>query len=104
VYICYPAAVSIDKGGLLIFTQVGIAEMRPAIVHTGGLILLSETFEGDVTRSQDVFRKSLQRMFARDAGGNLNMCFGAQIEVLCSRENKVLPPSLPIFCFILAQL
>jgi len=69
--------------------QVGVAEMRPAIVHTGGLILLSETFEGDVTRSQDVFRKSLQRMFARDEQDNLDMCFGASIEVLCSRENKV---------------
>mmetsp|Transcript_27066 Transcript_27066/g.76315 ORF Transcript_27066/g.76315 Transcript_27066/m.76315 type:complete len:757 (+) Transcript_27066:155-2425(+) len=69
--------------------QVGLAEMRPAVVHTGGLILLSETFEGDVTRQQDVFRKSLQRMFRQDANGHLDMSFGAQMEVMCSRENKV---------------
>jgi hypothetical protein len=69
--------------------QVGLAEMRPAIVHTGGLILLSETFEGDVTRSHNVFRLSLQRMFQSDEAQNLEMQFGAQVEIFCSRENKV---------------
>mmetsp|Transcript_42666 Transcript_42666/g.101302 ORF Transcript_42666/g.101302 Transcript_42666/m.101302 type:complete len:757 (+) Transcript_42666:368-2638(+) len=69
--------------------QVGLAEMRPAIVHTGGLILLSETFEGDLTRSQDVFRKSLQRMFHCDSNGHLDMSFGAHIDVLCPKEIKV---------------
>lgn len=67
--------------------------MRPAIVHTGGLILLSESFEGDITRNHDVFRKSLQLMFQCDESGRLNMAFGSQVEVHCSREIKVwLPP------------
>eukprot|EP00951_Prasinocladus_malaysianus_P002383 scaffold16892_cov35-Prasinocladus_malaysianus.AAC.1 len=60
--------------------QTGLAEMRPAIVHTGGLILLSETFAGDVTRSHNVFQKSLQRMFKRDENDHMDMAFGAQIE------------------------
>jgi len=68
--------------------QVGALELRVLVQRTGGLIVLADKF------GQSVFRESLRRTFARHpdpAGqGNLTMGFGANIEVLISREVKIM--------------
>ena len=69
--------------------QVGTAELRSLISRTGGLIVLADKFE------QSVFRESLRRVFERQPDpvtglpGQLQMGFGAQIEVIHSREFKI---------------
>ena len=78
--------------------QVGILETKVLISRTGGLMVLADSF------GQSVFRESLRRVFERlpdsssplDVGGTaapamgpLQMGFGAQIEVLHSREFKI---------------
>lgn len=63
--------------------QVGLAEAKVAVDSTGGMIVMAETFDSDQ------FKKSLQRLFARDEEGLLKMVFNASIEVMTTREVKV---------------
>ncbi|KAG0630568.1 hypothetical protein M758_1G188200 [Ceratodon purpureus] len=63
--------------------QVGLAEAKVAVDHTGGMIVMAETFDSDE------FKKSLQRLFARDEEGLLKMIFNASVEVMTTREVKV---------------
>mmetsp|Transcript_3147 Transcript_3147/g.4293 ORF Transcript_3147/g.4293 Transcript_3147/m.4293 type:complete len:766 (-) Transcript_3147:258-2555(-) len=69
--------------------QVGLLEMKVCAEKTGGLIVLADSF------GQSVFKESLRRVFRRfpdDAasdGGQLQMGFGATVEVKTSREFKV---------------
>ncbi|KAG6544642.1 hypothetical protein Mapa_013947 [Marchantia paleacea] len=63
--------------------QVGTAEAKLAVESTGGLMVLAETFDSDQ------FRKSLQKLFARDEDGHLKMCFNGSLEVITTREIKV---------------
>ena len=64
--------------------QVGLMEMRPALERTGGYVVMSESYTGNI------FKQSFKAVFARDASGQyLKMSFGATLEVLTSAEVKV---------------
>jgi len=64
--------------------QVGLMEMRPVLEKTGGYVVMSESFTGNI------FKQSFKAVFARDSSGNyLKMAFGATLEVLTSAEFKV---------------
>jgi protein transport protein SEC23 len=69
--------------------QVGLLEMKVCAEKTGGLIVLADSF------GQSVFKESLRRVFRRfpeessSDGGELQMGFGATVEVKTSREFKV---------------
>ncbi|KAL7552393.1 hypothetical protein ACHAWF_015630, partial [Thalassiosira exigua] len=69
--------------------QVGILEMGRLVEATGGHMVLGDSF------GQSVFKESLQRVFKTypddvpEDGGKMQMAFGAQLEVLTSREFKV---------------
>ena len=63
--------------------QVGLAEAKVAVENSGGLMVMAETF------SSDQFKKSLQKLFARDEEGNLKMFSNASVEVMTTREVKI---------------
>lgn len=73
--------------------QVGALELKSLVARTGGVVVLGDKF------SQSIFRESLRRVFLRSASnaaegapastGHLQMGFGAQIEVMHSREFKI---------------
>lgn len=69
--------------------QVGLLEMKELIEATGGLAVLGDSF------GQSVFKESLRRVFNRfeddvpQDGGQMQMAFGASLEVLTSTEFKV---------------
>lgn len=63
--------------------QVGIAEAKVAVDHTGGMIVMAETFDSEQ------FKKSLLRLFDRDEEGLLKMFFNASVEVMTTKEVKV---------------
>lgn len=60
-----------------------MAEAKVAVDNTGGMIVMAETFDSEQ------FKKSLQRLFDRDADGLLKMVFNASVEVMTTREVKV---------------
>jgi len=63
--------------------QCGLMEMRSLAATTGGYVVMAESFQNNV------FKESWRKVLSRDAAGNLNMAFGASIEVLTSAELKV---------------
>jgi len=64
--------------------QVGVMEMRSLPEKTGGYVVMSESFTGNI------FKQSFKAVFARDATGqHLRMAFGGTLEVLTSNEFKV---------------
>jgi protein transport protein SEC23 len=68
--------------------QVGLAEMRVCVEKTGGLLVLDDSF------TRGVFQGSFKRVFQRATEGkeksnDLLMAFGAECQVLTSRELKV---------------
>merc|ERR1719198_1285277 len=64
--------------------QVGLMEMRPVLEKTGGYVVMSESFTGNI------FKQSFKAVFSRDSTGQyLKMAFGATLEVLTSNEIKV---------------
>lgn len=70
--------------------QVGLLEMKPLVAHTGGLVVLADSF------GQSVFKESFRRVFGKhedDApacdAGHLTMGFAATLEVQTSAEYKV---------------
>jgi protein transport protein SEC23 len=63
--------------------QIGFHEMQDLVKKTGGLVVLADFFD------DSMFKQSFQKIFTRDAQGNLPMAFNANIEVQCSRELKV---------------
>lgn len=73
--------------------QIGALELKNLVSRSGGLIVLADKF------GQSVFRESLRRAFERTPdsigstnqipGQHLQMGFGAQIEVIHSREFKI---------------
>lgn len=69
--------------------QVGALELKTLVSRTGGVVVLADKF------GQSVFRESLTRAFERTHEGTpgdttqLHMGFGAQIEIIHSREFKV---------------
>lgn len=68
--------------------QTFALEVRHLVARTGGLIVLADKF------NQSVFRESLRRVFEKapdtpEVPGTMSMGFGANIEVISSREVKV---------------
>jgi protein transport protein SEC23 len=62
--------------------QVGLAEMKPAIERTGGMVALAESYH------HETFKDSLRQIFLRDEDG-LNVCSHGTVEVFCSKDIKV---------------
>jgi protein transport protein SEC23 len=54
---------------------VGLAEAKAAVDSTGGTMVMAEEF------TNEIFKKSLQRMLQSDEQGHLNMAFNASMEV-----------------------
>ena len=69
--------------------QVGLAEMKPAVEATGGMVVQSDTF------LNPVFKESFKRVFAPETEeGYLAVASNATFEVgLESRVCRVLPSS-----------
>ncbi len=69
--------------------QVGALELKTLVSRTGGVVVLADKF------GQSVFRESLTRAFERSqevgssSAPQLHMGFGAQVELIHSREFKV---------------
>ncbi|CAG9463288.1 unnamed protein product [Pedinophyceae sp. YPF-701] len=64
--------------------QVGLAEMKACVEATGGVVVMTDTFQNPV------FRESFQRMFARDdQDGALHLSSDATFEVVTSRDIRV---------------
>jgi protein transport protein SEC23 len=62
--------------------QVGVLEMKSCCENTGGVLVLTDTFENQI------YQDSLKRFFARN-GDHLSMAFNATLEVQCSPEIKI---------------
>lgn len=64
--------------------QSGLAEMKPAVQATGGLVVQTDTFRNPV------FRDSLARVFAApDGEGFFGRCACATMDIFCSRDIKL---------------
>jgi protein transport protein SEC23 len=63
--------------------QIGLAEMKVLVEKTGGLFVLSDSFESKQ------FVDSFKHVFRRAEDGYLAMSFNAELEVLTTREFKV---------------
>ncbi|KAJ0981591.1 hypothetical protein J5N97_009846 [Dioscorea zingiberensis] len=63
--------------------QVGAAELRFPIEMSGGLMILTETFESEQ------FRNCLRHIFKREGTDHLNMHFDATIELVTTKEVKI---------------
>ena len=67
--------------------QVGALELKTLVSRTGGMVVLADKF------GQSVFRESLTRAFERVNDGSgipqLQMGFGAHVEVIHSKEFKI---------------
>jgi len=62
--------------------QVGVAEQRVVVESTGGLLVLSDTFDANMP----VFAESLNKIFEVDKDNKLTMGFNAELEVVTSRR------------------
>lgn len=63
--------------------QTGLMEMKQCCNSTGGHMVMGDSF------NSSLFKQTFQRVFARDANGNLKMGFNGTVEVKCSRELKI---------------
>lgn len=63
--------------------QTGLLEMRQCCNSTGGHMVMGDSF------NSSLFKQTFQRVFAKDAKGDLKMAFNATLEVKTSREIKV---------------
>lgn len=63
--------------------QVGMAEMKSLSNFTGGNMILAESF------ATNMFKQSCQRIFLKDANGNLQMAFNATFDVQVSKELRI---------------
>ncbi|XP_018791464.1 PREDICTED: protein transport protein Sec23A isoform X1 [Bactrocera latifrons] len=63
--------------------QCGLMEMKQCCNSTGGHMVLGDSF------NSSLFKQTFQRVFARDARGDLKMAFNGTLEVKCSRELKI---------------
>ncbi|KAG4923048.1 hypothetical protein JHK87_048588 [Glycine soja] len=63
--------------------QVGAAELRGPVEHSGGFIVLSESFDSDQ------FKNCLRQMFRCDDQGHLRMNFDATIEIVTTKDVKI---------------
>jgi len=63
--------------------QTGLMEMKQCCNSTGGHMVMGDSF------NSSLFKQTFQRVFARDARGDLKMAFNGTLEVKCSRELKI---------------
>lgn len=63
--------------------QVGVLEMKSCCENTGGVMVLTDTFDNPI------FKESYMRYFETDANDQLKMALNATIELQCSNEVKV---------------
>ncbi|KAF5186568.1 transport protein SEC23 [Thalictrum thalictroides] len=63
--------------------QVGAAELKVPVEHSGGFLMLGESFESEQ------FKKCLRHIFMRDGDGNLNMYLDATIEIVTTKDVKI---------------
>ncbi|VAI21746.1 unnamed protein product [Triticum turgidum subsp. durum] len=63
--------------------QIGAAELRYPVEVSGGLMVLTESFESEQ------FKSCLRQTFKREGTDYLNMNFNATIEVVTSKEVKI---------------
>ncbi|XP_065169171.1 protein transport protein Sec23A isoform X1 [Atheta coriaria] len=63
--------------------QTGLMEMKQCCNSTGGHMVMGDSF------NSSLFKQTFQRVFAKDAKGDLKMAFNGTLEVKCSRELKV---------------
>ncbi|XP_037946306.1 protein transport protein Sec23A isoform X1 [Teleopsis dalmanni] len=63
--------------------QTGLMEMKQCCNSTGGHMVMGDSF------NSSLFKQTFQRVFARDARGDLKMGFNGTLEVKCSRELKI---------------
>jgi protein transport protein SEC23 len=64
--------------------QSGLAEMKPIVQSTGGLVVQTDTFQNPV------FKDSLTRIFAGPGDeGFAGRCSCATLDVFCSRDIKL---------------
>ncbi|CAG8666309.1 9162_t:CDS:10 [Ambispora leptoticha] len=63
--------------------QIGLLEMKSLVNSTGGFMILSDSF------TTAIFKQSFQRVFNKDAQGNLQMGFNATLDVQTTREMRV---------------
>ena len=54
--------------------QTGLLEMKQLVKSTGGLMVLADSFDNEI------FQRSLQKMFQKDESGMLQMGLAGQIE------------------------
>jgi len=62
--------------------QVGLLEMRHLVKRTGGVVIQADEFDSPM------FKHSFQKLFTRNAKGDLDMAFNGTLEVQTSREIK----------------
>lgn len=73
--------------------QVGLSEMRSLPNHSGGSMIMADSF------STNGFKQSFQRLFSTDSNGHLTSAFNATLDVVVGRDLKVcgaIGPMLPI--------
>lgn len=63
--------------------QVGAYEMKSCVDRTGGVFVMSESFD------HPMFKKTFEKFFSTDESNQLSMGFQASFEVLASREVKI---------------
>ncbi|KAI9323228.1 protein transporter SEC23 [Dichotomocladium elegans] len=63
--------------------QVGFLEMKAMANSTGGVMVLSDSF------NTSIFKQSFQRVLQKDSQGHLQMGFNATLDVQTTRELKV---------------
>uniref|UniRef100_A0A0E0LVW1 Protein transport protein SEC23 n=1 Tax=Oryza punctata TaxID=4537 RepID=A0A0E0LVW1_ORYPU len=66
----------------ILFSQVGVAEMKVAVERTGGIVVLAESF------GHSVFKESLQRIF-QSSDNDLGLSFNGIFEINCSKDVKI---------------
>lgn len=63
--------------------QVGAYEMKSCVDRTGGVFVVSESFE------HPMFTKTFEKFFATDESGQLPLGFQSSLEIVTSREYKI---------------
>lgn len=64
--------------------QVGLAELKPLVTYTNGVMILSDGF------ATNIFRSSFMAMWNKDPNtGELAQAYNVTLEVCCSRELKI---------------
>lgn len=63
--------------------QVGTYEMKSCVDRTGGIFVVSESFD------HPMFKESFEKFFSTDESNQLPMAFQASFEIIASREVKV---------------